>query len=94
MTGERKLIFGCEESKDMTFLIHGDRVVEWHFEITFENNSLFLRNLNLNSWESCGVYRRLFDGEAYSLRPGNAFWIGTLEFLVERYNTGIVSDIG
>ena len=28
------------------------------------------------------------------MRPGHAFRIGTLEFLVERYNTGIVSDIG
>jgi serine/threonine protein phosphatase PrpC len=48
----------------------------------------------MNCWESCGVYRRLFDQESYSLRPGHAFRIGTLEFLVERYNTGIVSDIG
>lgn len=40
------------------------------------------------------MYRRLFDGENYALRPGHAFRIGTLEFLVERFNTGIVSDIG
>ena len=76
-------------------MINGERVVESHFEIVFEHNTLILRNLNLNCWESCGVYRRLFDEyESYSLRPGHAFRIGTLEFLVERYNTGIVSDIG
>lgn len=53
-----------------------------------------IKNLNLDCWESCGVYKRVFDDEMYCLRPGNAFRIGTLEFLVERYNTGIVSDIG
>lgn len=53
-----------------------------------------MKNLNLDCWESCGVYQRLFDTESYSLRPGHAFRIGTLEFLVERFNTGIISDIG
>lgn len=53
-----------------------------------------LKTLNLNSWESCGVYKRLFEQESYILRPGHAFRIGTLEFLVERLNTGVVSDIG
>jgi hypothetical protein len=72
----------------------GERIVEKHFEISFKNSSLFLKNLNLNCWESCGVYKRLFDGESYNLRPGHAFRIGTLEFLTERFNTGIVSDIG
>lgn len=72
----------------------GERVVERHFEISFDNNSLIMRNLNLDCWESCGVYRRLFDAETYILRPGHAFRIGTLEFLVERFNTGIVTDIG
>lgn len=72
----------------------GDRVVAQHFEIVYDNNSLVVRNINLDCWESCGLYRRVFDDESYCLRPGNAFRIGTLEFLVERYNTGIVSDIG
>ena len=44
--------------------------------------------------ESCGVYKRLFDDEAWNLRPGNAFRIGTLEFIVERFNTSIMEDIG
>jgi hypothetical protein len=53
-----------------------------------------MKNLNLNCLESCGLYKRLYNDEEYSLRPGNAFRIGTLEFVVERFNTGIVSDIG
>jgi hypothetical protein len=72
----------------------GDRVVDKHFEILFENNTILMRNINLNCDESCGLYKRIFDGELFCLRPGNAFRIGTLEFLVERYNTAIVSDIG
>lgn len=36
----------------------------------------------------------LFHGELYNLQPGDAFRIGTLEFIVERFNNGIVCDIG
>ena len=53
-----------------------------------------MRNLNLNSDQSCGLYKMLFDGEHHNLQPGDSFRIGTLEFLIERYNTGIISDIG
>jgi hypothetical protein len=97
LTGEKSIIFGSKDhvGKDASkFIINGDRIVDNHFEIVFDNNTLVLRNLNMNCWESCGVYRRLFDQESYSLRPGHAFRIGTLEFLVERFNTGIVSDVG
>lgn len=75
-------------------MLNGERVVESHMEISFDHNTLVLKNLNLNPWDSCGVYRRLFDDESYNLRPGHAFRIGQLEFVMERYNTGIVSDIG
>ena len=75
-------------------MIKGKRIVDSHFEIVFESNTLMLKNLNENCAESCGVYRRLFDQEICILRPNNAFRIGTLEFLFERYNTGVVSDIG
>lgn len=64
------------------------------FQISFKDNSLFMTNLNLNCDESIGVYKRLFADEAWNLRPGNAFRIGMLEFIVERYNTAVVSDIG
>ena len=36
----------------------------------------------------------LFEHENHNLQPGDAFRIGTLEFLIERFNTGIISDIG
>jgi hypothetical protein len=78
----------------MALTIVGNRIVENHFEIVFENNTLMIKNLNLNCEESCGLYKRIFEDELYCLRPGNAFRIGTLEFLVERYSTGIVTDIG
>jgi len=94
LTGDRKIVFGSEEGKDVTFILSGDRVVDRHFEIVFDKNTMIMRNLNLDCWQSCGLYRRLFENEAYNLRPDAAFRIGTLEFLVERFNTGIVSDIG
>lgn len=36
----------------------------------------------------------LLNNEHHNLLPGDAFRIGTLEFEVERYNTGIVADRG
>jgi hypothetical protein len=94
LTGEKKLVFGAAECKDTTLVFKGERIVDRHFEIVFDQNTMLLINSNLNCPDSCGVYKRIFEDEMYCLRPGNAFRIGTLEFLVERYNTGIVSDIG
>ena len=88
------MVFGSEEAKDVVFVMKGERIIPRHFEIVFENNTLIMRNHNLDCWESSGLYKRIFDSEIYNLRPGDAFRIGTLEFLVERFNTGIVSDIG
>lgn len=51
-------------------------------------------NLCLNETESCGLYKKLLKGEEKVLQPADAFRIGKLEFVVERFNTGIVSDIG
>lgn len=53
-----------------------------------------MRNLNMNTENSCGLYKMLFDTEQHNLQPGDAFRIGSLEFVTERYNTGIISDIG
>ncbi len=55
---------------------------------------MLMRNLNLNTEESCGIYKRLSASEEWNLRPGNAFRIGTLEFVVERFNTAVVTEIG
>jgi hypothetical protein len=53
-----------------------------------------LRNLNFNPNESYGLYKRLFKDEHLNLQPGSAFRIGNLEFVVERFNQGVVLDIG
>ena len=53
-----------------------------------------MRNLELDYEKSCGLYKMLFETEYHNLQPGDAFRIGSLEFITERFNTGIVSDIG
>ena len=53
-----------------------------------------LRNLNMDPEQSCGLYKMLQPQEHHNLQPGDAFRIGTLEFVMERFNTGIISDIG
>jgi hypothetical protein len=53
-----------------------------------------LRNCNFDCNQSIGLYKKLFNHEFYNLQPGDAFRIGSLEFLCERFNTGIISDIG
>jgi len=53
-----------------------------------------LRNLDHNINTSWGLYKKLFLKEEYILRPGSGVRIGNLEFHVERFNTGIVSEKG
>jgi hypothetical protein len=74
----------------------GDKIAIHHFEIDYDRKcgSLMLRNLNLDTKESCGLYKMLLQNEGFNLQPGTAFRIGSLEFVVERFNHGIISDIG
>ena len=36
-----------------------------------------------------GVYVMLYPSEKYTLKPGDQFRLGDLEFRLERYNTGV-----
>ena len=74
----------------------GPKICSQHFEIDYDKirGTIVMRNLNLNTDQSCGLYKMLFDGENYNLQPGDSFRIGSMEFLIERYNAGVISDIG
>lgn len=69
-------------------------MVDYHFEIRYVNDSYLLRTLNHNISENFGVYKQLFKDENHIIRPGHGIRVGTLEFHVERFNTGIVTDKG
>jgi len=70
--------------------------METHFEIIYsvENRCLTLQTLNGDLETSSGVYRKLEASQAHDLKPDDAFRIGSLEFHVQRFNTGVYSDIG
>jgi len=89
---DRTLRLGAGSDNDI--VIEGERISEYHACIKYENDSLRIENLNLLAEESCGLYSRLLPDESKNLKPGCAFRIGSLEFVVERFNTGVVSDIG
>ena len=76
--------------------LRGEKISNQHFEIDFDKirGKIMLRNLDMDINRSCGLYKMLFDNEYHNLQPGDAFRIGLLEFLVERFNTGCLSDIG
>jgi len=76
--------------------LKGNKICNHHFEVDYDKikGTIMLRNLNLNTEMSCGLYKMLFESEQYNLQPGDGFRIGTLEFIVERFNNGIVCDIG
>ena len=93
LVGEKKIVFGSSKEDSKIVLREGAKIMNRHFEIAFEKGTFVMRNFILSE-ESYGVYSRLFSKEDYTLRPGDFFRIGTLEFMVERFNTGIVSDIG
>ena len=74
----------------------GENIARQHFEIDYdkESGTIKMRNLCREEKNPVGLYKMLLNNEAYNLLPGDAFRIGFLEFEVERYNTGIVSDRG
>jgi flavodoxin len=89
ITGEKSLVFGSSSKAD--YQLEGDKIADFHFEVT---KNFLLRNLNHNISESYGLYKCLFPDENYVIRPGHGIRVGNLEFHVERFNTGIVSDKG
>ncbi len=36
LLGDKPILFGCKESKDVKFLMTGERIVDQHFEILFD----------------------------------------------------------
>lgn len=53
-----------------------------------------MRNLDHNLNTSFGLYKKLMLKEEFALKPGSGIRVGSLEFHVERFNTGIVSERG
>jgi hypothetical protein len=75
--------------------INGEKIADLHFEVSFQlDGRLTMRNLEHNLNTSYGLYKKLFLKEEYPIRPGCGIRIGGLEFHVERFNTGIVSEKG
>jgi len=93
LSGTIPISFGADHHKNLVS-IKGERITPKHFEIKYHKAALRIVNLSLNEAESCGVYKKLLLNEEKVLQPADAFRIGKLEFVVERFNTGIVSDIG
>lgn len=101
-------MFGSSPKAD--FQLEGDKIAEFHFEIKYvtdsasssnnmyqvtdQGGSFILKNLNHNISESYGVYKQLFQGENYIIRPGHGIRVGDLEFHVERFNTAIACERG
>lgn len=94
------LVFGNSDapgdSAEGVVALRGNKICNPHFEVDYDKSqgSIMLRNLNLDPEQSCGLYKRLFENESHNLQPGDFFRIGSLEFSVDRYNVGIMRDIG
>lgn len=83
------------EEVDYVYL-PGARIMNKHFQLFYDSLccSLLMKNEEIDCAESCGVYRRMKIEEEFKLQPDDAFRIGTLEFAVQRFNAGCLSDIG
>jgi hypothetical protein len=66
-----------------------------HFEIYYDMllGTIIMSSLQTESGIG-NVYQRLQKSELHELYPGDQFVIGLLEFQTQRFNTGIVSEIG
>lgn len=79
-----------------SLVLTGEKVVSRHCDIyyDFRNRCIRLRNLNLNPSVSCGVYRKIPYEMNLEMLPEDAMRIGSLEFLMQRFNTGVSASIG
>jgi hypothetical protein len=93
LLGNKRILFG--KSSECDFKLSGDKISDFHFEISFTvEGKLMMRNLDHNINTSFGLYKKLLLKEDYVLKPGCGLRVGSLEFHVERFNTGIVSEKG
>mmetsp|Transcript_32746 Transcript_32746/g.24166 ORF Transcript_32746/g.24166 Transcript_32746/m.24166 type:complete len:289 (-) Transcript_32746:228-1094(-) len=64
-----------------------------------EEGTLFMRSepvkaLDADPLEQASVFYQLYKDEELVLQPGTVLQIGLLTFVVERFNTGVISEIG
>ena len=79
-----------------SLVLEGKKVASRHADIyyDFRNRCIRLRNLQLDQSKSCGVYRRMPKDDLFEMLPEDATRIGNLEFLMQRFNTGVANSIG
>ena len=65
------------------------------FKIVYKKESLYLTHKLFNYEVSNGVFMKLHQEEEYPLSAGSVFQMGTLnQFIIERYNTGLIAAPG
>ena len=79
-----------------SFVIESDKILETHLKLYKEGQSFFLKVFSsTDSKKRCSkVWRKLYDTESYCLTPEDIIRIGKLSLLVQRFNVGIIADIG
>jgi hypothetical protein len=68
-----------------------------NLKIFFKNGSLYMKADHSNYvdiYNAPSVFSQTFPNEKYQLQPGDIIRMGTLTFLIERFNTSFVSEIG
>ena len=69
------IVFGCRDlnqeagQKSKCVEMIGPKICSQHFEIDYDKirGTIVMRNLNMSSEQSCGLYKMLFDGENHNL---------------------------
>jgi len=89
-------IISLGSASNNTFQIESEKVHETHLRI-YKDKDQFIMQIN-SSPESkkkiAKVWRLLYPSETYVLLPEDIIRIGKISLLVQRFNVGIVSDIG
>jgi len=79
-----------------TFTVESGKVQEVHLKIYNDKGEFFLGvspTVDLKK-QYTHVWRKLYDNESYYLFPEDIIHIGNISLLVQRFNVGIIADIG
>ena len=94
---DKDVTISTDKNKEATVKIHDESLDGLSLKVIFKFGSFFLTGDTHNfvdAYDSPSAFYRLYRDESYHLQPGDIMKTGLLTFAAERFNTGIVADVG
>ena len=78
-------------------MIQDDSLEGMSLKVEYKHGSYFLvadMTNFIETYDAPSAYFKLYPDERHMIHPGDIFQMGLLQFAVERFNTGVIADVG